>query len=108
MADAQSVKIKELGEGFFDVVEAAKFPQCTPRFLNRRKPGFSTLEVEYRFGHIGVGTQRMKGRVVPEQHLPFRVICRWIGVYFTIQPRLYKHLLRVSVSVDKHRLWRDR
>jgi uncharacterized protein YdiU (UPF0061 family) len=36
MADAQSVKIKELGEGFFDVVEAAKFPQCTPRFLNRR------------------------------------------------------------------------
>jgi uncharacterized protein YdiU (UPF0061 family) len=36
MADAQSVKIKELGEGFFDVVEAAKFPQCTARFLNRR------------------------------------------------------------------------
>ena len=29
-------KIFELGEGFFDAVEAAPFPQCTPRFLNRR------------------------------------------------------------------------
>ena len=29
------VKILELGEGFFDPVEAAKFPGCTPRFLNR-------------------------------------------------------------------------
>ena len=30
------VKIFELGEGFHDAVEAASFPQCTPRFLNRR------------------------------------------------------------------------
>src|SRR3954465_15087375 len=29
-------KIITLGEGFYDVVEAARFPQCTPRFLNRR------------------------------------------------------------------------
>jgi len=29
------VRIFELGEGFFDPVEAAKFPQCLPRFLNR-------------------------------------------------------------------------
>src|SRR3954462_8622478 len=29
-------KIMTLGEGFYDVVEAARFPQCTPRFLNRR------------------------------------------------------------------------
>ncbi len=30
------VKIFELGEGFFDPVEAADFPRCTPRFRNRR------------------------------------------------------------------------
>jgi uncharacterized protein YdiU (UPF0061 family) len=30
------VRIFELGEGFFDPVEAAKFPKCIPRFLNRR------------------------------------------------------------------------
>jgi uncharacterized protein YdiU (UPF0061 family) len=30
------VRIFELGEGFFDPVEPAKFPQCIPRFLNRR------------------------------------------------------------------------
>jgi uncharacterized protein YdiU (UPF0061 family) len=30
------VHILELGERFFDPVEAAEFPQCTPRFLNRR------------------------------------------------------------------------
>ena len=40
MALAQSyspdVKILELGDRFFDSVEAADFPQCTPRFLNRR------------------------------------------------------------------------
>src|SRR4051812_5739921 len=29
-------KIMTLGEAFYDVVEAAPFPQCTPRFLNRR------------------------------------------------------------------------
>ena len=28
--------ILELGADFFDVVEPARFPQCTPRFLNRR------------------------------------------------------------------------
>ena len=40
MALAQSyrpdVRIKELGEAFYDRVEPAKFPECTPRFLNRR------------------------------------------------------------------------
>ncbi|MGN6154122.1 MAG: protein adenylyltransferase SelO family protein [Sphingomicrobium sp.] len=40
MALAQSyrpdVKIFELGEQFYDSVEPAEFPQCTPRFLNRR------------------------------------------------------------------------
>ena len=40
MALAQScrpeVKIFELGDAFYDPVEAARFPQCTPRFLNRR------------------------------------------------------------------------
>jgi len=30
------VRIFELGDGFFDPVEPAKFPQCIPRFLNRR------------------------------------------------------------------------
>jgi uncharacterized protein YdiU (UPF0061 family) len=30
------VKIFELGERFYDAVEPAKFPQCEPRFLNRR------------------------------------------------------------------------
>jgi uncharacterized protein YdiU (UPF0061 family) len=29
-------KILELGGDFYDPVEAARFPQCTPRFLNRR------------------------------------------------------------------------
>jgi uncharacterized protein YdiU (UPF0061 family) len=40
MALAQSyrpdVKIFELGREFYDPVEPAKFPQCAPRFLNRR------------------------------------------------------------------------
>jgi uncharacterized protein YdiU (UPF0061 family) len=40
MALAQSyrpdVNILELGEGFHDAVEPARFPQCVPRFLNRR------------------------------------------------------------------------
>jgi len=30
------VRILELGDGFFDPVEPARFPQCVPRFLNRR------------------------------------------------------------------------
>jgi uncharacterized protein YdiU (UPF0061 family) len=30
------VKIFELGERFYDPVEPARFPQCEPRFLNRR------------------------------------------------------------------------
>jgi len=40
MALAQSyqpdVKIFELGEGFYDAVEPAKFPKCIPHFLNKR------------------------------------------------------------------------
>ena len=47
MALAQSyrpdVKILELGEAFYDAVEAAKFPQCTPRFLNRKAAGMVGL-----------------------------------------------------------------
>ncbi len=30
------VRIFDLGDGFFDPVEPAAFPQCTPRFLNER------------------------------------------------------------------------
>ena len=33
------VSIFDLGEGFFDAVGAANFPQCTPRFLNLRAAG---------------------------------------------------------------------
>jgi len=36
MAAPQPVPILELGENFFDAVRPAAFPQCTPRFLNRR------------------------------------------------------------------------
>jgi uncharacterized protein YdiU (UPF0061 family) len=39
------VRIFELGEGFFDPVEPAKFPQCIPRFLNRRAAESVGLEV---------------------------------------------------------------
>jgi uncharacterized protein YdiU (UPF0061 family) len=31
-----SIPILDLGETFYDAVEAAQFPECTPRFLNRR------------------------------------------------------------------------
>lgn len=36
MAKPQAVPILELGENFYDAVAPAEFPQCTPRFLNRR------------------------------------------------------------------------
>jgi uncharacterized protein YdiU (UPF0061 family) len=36
MAEPQAVPILELGENFYDPVEPADFPQCRPRFLNRR------------------------------------------------------------------------
>jgi uncharacterized protein YdiU (UPF0061 family) len=36
MAAPQPIPVLELGENFYDAVEAAEFPQCTPRFLNRR------------------------------------------------------------------------
>ena len=36
MAAPQPVPILELGESFYDAVEPARFPTCTPRFLNRR------------------------------------------------------------------------
>jgi uncharacterized protein YdiU (UPF0061 family) len=36
MAKPQAVPILALGENFYDAVEPAAFPQCTPRFLNRR------------------------------------------------------------------------
>ena len=54
MALAQSyrpeVKILELGERFFDPVEAAEFPQCTPRFLNRRAAATVGLDTLLGFG----------------------------------------------------------
>jgi uncharacterized protein YdiU (UPF0061 family) len=36
MAEPQAVPILELGENFYDSVDPAEFPQCAPRFLNRR------------------------------------------------------------------------
>ncbi len=36
MAKPQAVPILELGTSFYDSVKPAEFPQCTPRFLNRR------------------------------------------------------------------------
>jgi uncharacterized protein YdiU (UPF0061 family) len=40
VAQAQSCRpdprILQLGDAFYDAVEPARFPQCTPRFLNRR------------------------------------------------------------------------
>jgi uncharacterized protein YdiU (UPF0061 family) len=36
MAEPQAVPILDLGAEFYDPVEAANFPQCIPRFLNRR------------------------------------------------------------------------
>jgi uncharacterized protein YdiU (UPF0061 family) len=59
MALAQSyrpdVKIVELGDGFFDPVEAAQFPQCSPRFLNRPAAatvGLAELSVEEWAAHF--------------------------------------------------------
>jgi uncharacterized protein YdiU (UPF0061 family) len=49
------VKIFELGEEFCDTVEAAKFPQCTPRFLNHRAAetvGLSELTDEEWAAHF--------------------------------------------------------
>jgi uncharacterized protein YdiU (UPF0061 family) len=39
------VRIFDLGDGFFDPVEPAKFPQCIPRFLNRRAAETVGLDV---------------------------------------------------------------
>ena len=36
MAKPQAVPIRELGEKFYDPAAPAEFPECTPRFLNRR------------------------------------------------------------------------
>ena len=36
MAKPQAVPILELGDNFYDAVRPADFPQCQPRFLNRR------------------------------------------------------------------------
>ena len=36
MAKPQPIPILELGENFYDAVEPAAFPECHPRFLNRR------------------------------------------------------------------------
>ena len=36
MAYQADPKILELGDAFYDAVEPARFPQCTPRFVNRR------------------------------------------------------------------------
>jgi uncharacterized protein YdiU (UPF0061 family) len=42
-----SISILELGDGFYDAVRPADFPQCTPRFLNPRwaeRVGLGTLD----------------------------------------------------------------
>ncbi|HEX6741857.1 MAG TPA: YdiU family protein [Sphingomicrobium sp.] len=39
-------KIRELGPDFYDPVEPAKFPECTPRFLNRRWAERTGLELD--------------------------------------------------------------
>jgi uncharacterized protein YdiU (UPF0061 family) len=36
MAKPQAVPILELGENFYDAIQPADFPRCTPRFLNSR------------------------------------------------------------------------
>jgi uncharacterized protein YdiU (UPF0061 family) len=49
------VKIFELGDGFFDAVKPADFPQCTARFLNRRAAapiGLSDLSGEEWAAHF--------------------------------------------------------
>lgn len=43
MAKPQAVPILELGSQFYDAVKPADFPQCTPRFLNRRWAGETGL-----------------------------------------------------------------
>jgi uncharacterized protein YdiU (UPF0061 family) len=43
MAKPQAVPILELGSQFYDAVKPAHFPQCTPRFLNRRWAGETGL-----------------------------------------------------------------
>jgi uncharacterized protein YdiU (UPF0061 family) len=50
MAKPQAVPILELGENFYDAVQPADFPRCTPRFLNRRWAD-----------HIGLGDLDAKG-----------------------------------------------
>jgi uncharacterized protein YdiU (UPF0061 family) len=50
------VRIFELGEGFFDPVEPAKFPKCIARFLNRRAAetvGLDGLSDEEWAAHFG-------------------------------------------------------
>jgi uncharacterized protein YdiU (UPF0061 family) len=39
MAKPQAVPILELGDNFYDPVGPADFPQCMPRFFNRRWAG---------------------------------------------------------------------
>jgi uncharacterized protein YdiU (UPF0061 family) len=49
MAKPQAVPILELGANFHDAVKPADFPQCTPRFLNRRwaeKVGLGKLDAD--------------------------------------------------------------
>ncbi|MFP5329820.1 MAG: protein adenylyltransferase SelO family protein [Alphaproteobacteria bacterium] len=49
------VLLKELGERFYDAVEPARFPECRPRFLNRRAAasvGLETLSDEEWAAHF--------------------------------------------------------
>ncbi len=48
-------RILELGDAFYDAVEPARFPQCTPRFVNRRwadRVGLGKLDDEQWTAHF--------------------------------------------------------
>jgi protein adenylyltransferase len=55
MAAPQPAPILELGQNFYDAVQAAEFPQCQPRFLNRRwaeRIGLGRLDDQSWAGHF--------------------------------------------------------
>jgi uncharacterized protein YdiU (UPF0061 family) len=55
MAKPQAVPILALGANFYDAVEPAAFPQCIPRFLNKRaasQVGLGNLDAKGWAGHF--------------------------------------------------------
>ncbi len=52
---APDLRILDLGDAFYDPVEAARFPKCTPRFVNRRwaeRVGLGDLRDEHWAAHF--------------------------------------------------------